>query len=1176
MASLNRNIKTGNFIPGSEEYTRPEEIAIMGKYLRSGIKNLSDSLELETKYDKGISNKAQIKNLDSLPGEETLTGISNKSSNVDHLDQVKEVLKYSNKHLELDTEFEKITKNRDNQELSGDVEKLKKSSEKLKLDENEELLRTSQEKLKLDTNILPLDKQNKDILLEDNKDEIYYDNSGNNINPVDVGSYEKYFLSDPKRDKRSLPDSENTSPRFRELDTLLGGVHYDKYSSETLSRSTTPSKDAVEAASEGSSDIIFVKPENLQTTTPNLVSDFIDGLPNEGDNIKELSSDFEKLSNSNIETELNNKKEFLKKKEDNTELSNKVENLKNPGEISLNTTQESLDIVNEDLSLSTIIDNLKKNSQELKLTESKEDLEKDNLKLELSDFTENINEDERKLALSKYVDSLLDGKITKLEDQKEFLPNELKKAVLIDHLKHTIKNDEELELVLNSEKLLKDAEKVALSNFINKLNKNLKQIVQLNEKYITLGKDEGSFNFITDLYTDLTQIANSEFSSPYISKELNDIILSLELEKIIDPQGTSVEYYTQIKNNYGIGLMSAEELKKTLDELVNSNGSWGKKVAAYLSALIGKYKNFKTYLPKEAVREYKDLVNKEFKDYDLEFLLKDEHSVTKENIIEETLGLLQKLMKDKVKRVEKIISSNKLSEVIKNKDVYKLSVGNQKYSKNATLLSTWKSIKTELIDNTWDTIKGWVTSTLNNSLFGAAGSLLTTKVNLPGHDYSFDTTIRNVPNVVGFYDKKTKTTSFSGTPFATPMETTAVDKNSSEWLSRSLSKNREYSFRNNYLLSTGIQQTLKDLCDTDISSIYSVEDLYDTLKKSEKTTAHARTADGVMNGMTLSSNHVWEITIEPYISKFNGYRTWLPFFQEINRYNYRTHGVRTIYDKWLPITSFELQDKRLVNKTLALYAGEISYPIVMEHSNELRITICDDSFKSFKTYFDHVAEISTFESVINKEGDATAARLDANFAKRRKYDSFVFSKDISENVSVGSTYETVDKDKFAVGMYKNLCFNICIYILTPQYSTIKKYNLLCVMKDYSIEYMGEIDSGPADVTVSFSIVGETSPMLERDLDKEMKMLLSQLDIQLQSELSKMADTAIENMHNSILNMQGPLSRIDVYTKKGVLEDNTQEENRTIVGYTKNGEWTEEYGYGTDPDDSFSTYTTKYY
>ena len=34
------------------------------------------------------------------------------------------------------------------------------------------------------------------------------------------------------------------------------------------------------------------------------------------------------------------------------------------------------------------------------------------------------------------------------------------------------------------------------------------------------------------------------------------------------------------------------------------------------------------------------------------------------------------------------------------------------------------------------------------------------------------------------------------------------------------------------------------------------------------------------------------------------------------------------------------------------------------------------------------------------------------------------------------------------------------------------------MKDYTIEYVGEIDSGPSDVTVSFSIVGETSDLQE--------------------------------------------------------------------------------------------------
>ena len=63
MASLNRNIQTGNFIPGSEEYTRPEEISIMGKYLRAGIKDLTDTLDVSGTDSPGISNKAKIKNI---------------------------------------------------------------------------------------------------------------------------------------------------------------------------------------------------------------------------------------------------------------------------------------------------------------------------------------------------------------------------------------------------------------------------------------------------------------------------------------------------------------------------------------------------------------------------------------------------------------------------------------------------------------------------------------------------------------------------------------------------------------------------------------------------------------------------------------------------------------------------------------------------------------------------------------------------------------------------------------------------------------------------------------------------------------------------------------------------------------------------------------------------------
>ena len=45
--------------------------------------------------------------------------------------------------------------------------------------------------------------------------------------------------------------------------------------------------------------------------------------------------------------------------------------------------------------------------------------------------------------------------------------------------------------------------------------------------------------------------------------------------------------------------------------------------------------------------------------------------------------------------------------------------------------------------------------------------------------------------------------------------------------------------------------------------------------------------------------------------------------------------------------------------------------------------------------------------------------------------------------------------------------------MTPQYSTINKYDLLATLKEISIERSGEIDPGSQDLELTFSIVGET-------------------------------------------------------------------------------------------------------
>ena len=44
--------------------------------------------------------------------------------------------------------------------------------------------------------------------------------------------------------------------------------------------------------------------------------------------------------------------------------------------------------------------------------------------------------------------------------------------------------------------------------------------------------------------------------------------------------------------------------------------------------------------------------------------------------------------------------------------------------------------------------------------------------------------------------------------------------------------------------------------------------------------------------------------------------------------------------------------------------------------------------------------------------------------------------------------------------------------MTPQYSTIRKFDLLCILKDFMEEFSGDIDAGAGDLSVAFSIVGE--------------------------------------------------------------------------------------------------------
>ena len=259
---------------------------------------------------------------------------------------------------------------------------------------------------------------------------------------------------------------------------------------------------------------------------------------------------------------------------------------------------------------------------------------------------------------------------------------------------------------------------------------------------------------------------------------------------------------------------------------------------------------------------------------------------------------------------------------------------------------------------------------------------------------------------------------------------------------------RPYKFKKHYLSSSGIKKTLKDLCFN--YNPGSVEELQECLRLSPYITTPTKfgSVKDKYSAMTLDSNAYWEVVLEPFVNnKMNGGFSYLPSIQEFNKKNIEEHGVNTGYDIWIPINGFDLQKSKTISKTLDLYDGEISYPVSSELNNELKLTIVDDQYKTWKRYFETCAQVAVYNSTPHQIG----------------YYS-----------STGLMIETtnVDKTNICVALYKNVTFRCRIYIMTPQFSTVRYYDLLVVLKDYAEEYSGEVDSGGTDLNVNFSIVGQ--------------------------------------------------------------------------------------------------------
>ena len=305
----------------------------------------------------------------------------------------------------------------------------------------------------------------------------------------------------------------------------------------------------------------------------------------------------------------------------------------------------------------------------------------------------------------------------------------------------------------------------------------------------------------------------------------------------------------------------------------------------------------------------------------------------------------------------------------------------------------------------------------------------------------------------------------------------------------------------------GMNTTLSELCGVSQGDVKSVESLYAALRNSPYYTSVGKVASNDYNPLmvrTLDSNTHWEIIFEPYCGKENGFLNYLPPISEINTWNIVYHGVNTAYSKWIPINSFELGKSKLTTKTLALFDGEISYPISMEYTNELKLTIVDDQYKSWRTYFERCMDASIYNSLphsasdydqdvmswddvdlskymVEETGGGPLQKLGNAVGKAINKINSV-NKALSKKSSGPGTFTTIDKKYQCVAPYKNITFRCTIYSMTPQLSTISKYDLLVLLKDFTEERSGEIDGGASDLSVSFSIVGE-NPSNER---KEVK------------------------------------------------------------------------------------------
>jgi hypothetical protein len=180
-----------------------------------------------------------------------------------------------------------------------------------------------------------------------------------------------------------------------------------------------------------------------------------------------------------------------------------------------------------------------------------------------------------------------------------------------------------------------------------------------------------------------------------------------------------------------------------------------------------------------------------------------------------------------------------------------------------------------------------------------------------------------------------------------------------------------------------------------------------------------------LEGIELASDHLWDITLEPF--KYNGVGYMPEYNKKVNEVqNGKSRAENPEKDiDHIPFLSYRLDHKTMGNKEVPMYKGAtIQIPETNLVNSQLTTQVLETSNRRWFDYFNACAEAM------------------------------------------------YDEESNAVLPYKNCCHLMRIYTYRPDKKVIWERNLLVLLKNFIVAETGTSDASPVSIDLEFSVVGD--------------------------------------------------------------------------------------------------------